>query len=81
MFDYLVNFLGDFGVNSSHRYELNLFQGPCNLDETYGSRSAAESRMYEICDKYNLQIVKVYPDKHFKTYICSSGATFHINRM
>lgn len=81
MFDYLTNFLGNFGANFSHRYELNLFQGPRDLDEVFWSRSAAESRMYEICDKYDLQIVKVYPDKHFKTYICSNGAIFHINRI
>ena len=81
MFDCIMNFLGAFEATSSHRYELNLSQGPRKLDEVYWTRSAAESRMYELCGKYDLQIVKVYPDKHFKTYICSNGATFHINRM
>lgn len=81
MYDYLFNCLGFLTGNPTHRYELCLFQGPRNIDEVYSSRSAAESRMYQICDKYGLRITKVYPDKHFKTYICDNGATFHINRM
>lgn len=81
MYDYLFNCLGFFTGIPAHRYELCLFQGPRRIDEVYNSRSAAESRMYQICDKYGLTITKVYPDKHFKTYVCDSGATFHIDRM
>lgn len=63
------------------RYELCLADAPHPVDELYYSRAAAERRMYDICGKRGLQIKKVYPDKHFKTYICDNGATFHINRM
>ena len=37
--------------------------------------------MYQICNKYGMQIVKVYNDKHDKSYFTNTGAEFHINRM
>ena len=39
------------------------------------------SEMYRLCDKYGMAIVKVYDDKHDKTYFTNTGTEFHINRM
>lgn len=66
---------------TKHSYTLTLVDGPRKVDEIYGSRIAATSRMYKLARKMGLNICKVYDDKHDKTYICENGATFHVNRM
>lgn len=71
----------DIYGESKHAYSLCLVHGPKKLEETYSNRQSATSRMYEICDKYGMQIVKVYNDKHDKSYFTDTGAEFHINRM
>lgn len=49
--------------------------------KTFSSRQAAQNYMYEYCGKHHHIIDHVYDDKHFKTYICSDGVRFYINRM
>lgn len=71
----------DIYWQTRHTYSLCLLRGPRKLEETFSTREGATSRMYQICNKYGMQIVKVYDDKHDKTYFTNTGAEFHINRM
>ena len=45
------------------------------------SRTKAEKCMYQLCKKHNLRIVEKYDDNHFKTYVCSNGVKFYINKV
>lgn len=93
MYNYIA---GGFGLNwpnhdystedsycgtTTHLYTLCLERNWKFKTETFTSREAANNRMYELCRKYGLQIVKKYDDRHDKTYITSSGARFYINRI
>lgn len=64
-----------------HLYSLVSENGPRKVDEIYSSREAANNAMYAICNKYRLQITKVWDDGHYKTYICSNGAKFFVSRV
>ena len=50
-------------------------------DRQYFSRQQAKEDMYKFMNKHGLQIINVYDDKHFKTYICQNNIRFYINRM
>ena len=67
--------------DKGHQYSLAVVNAPFKVDRVYGSRQMAKDEMYRICDRYNLRIVKVYDDKHDKSYFTDEGAEFHINRL
>ena len=73
----LFGFTPSFG----HQYSLASTGLKKNIDKVYSSRNEAKSKMYSLCNKYGLQVVEVYDDKHEKTYICNSGVRFYIHRM
>lgn len=62
-------------------YSLVLIGAEKNVDKTFTTRNAANQEMYSLIQRYGLKVVKTYNDKHDKTYICSNGAEFHINRL
>ena len=47
--------------------------------KTFASREAANQEMYRLMGKHKLQLVTVYNDNHYRTYVCD-GAKFYINR-
>jgi len=49
-------------------------------ERTFASRDSANKYMYGLLAKYGLKVVKVYDDKHYKTYICNNDITFYIQR-
>lgn len=64
-----------------HSYSLCYINGSKQINGTYSSRESATKKMHEICDRKNMHIVKVWDDKHDKTYFTNTGAEFHINRV
>lgn len=66
---------------NGHSYSLVAINTPRKVDKVYGSRQLAKDEMYHICDRYGLRIVKVYDDKHDKSYFTDGGVEFHINRL
>lgn len=73
-------FSGFFPVK--HQYSLVLlFDDGKEVSKVFASRDAANETMYEIIGKRGLAVKKIYNDKHEKTYICTNGAEFHINRV
>ena len=71
-----MNFFG-----FSHQYTLASTGLKREVDKIYYSRGEATNKMYNLCSKYGLHIVKIYDDKHDKTYICNNGVRFYIHRM
>lgn len=49
-------------------------------EQTFEARHLAEKQMYKMIGKMGLRIVKVYDDKHDKTYICNNNVRFYITR-
>ena len=47
----------------------------------FSSRESAKREMYAFIDKKGLQVINKYDDHHFKTYICTNGVKFYINRI
>ena len=71
----------DIYGETKHTYSLCLLHGPRKLEETFSTRENATARMYQVCNKYGMQITKIYDDKHDKSYFTNTGAEFHINRL
>ena len=71
--------LGIIELNK-HRYSLAA-TGIKFKDREFLSRQVAEQELYRVLDKNHLYIKKIYDDKHYKTYICSNGVRFYINRV
>lgn len=65
---------------NQHCYSLATSDGIHDFHRDYATREQAQKAMYKLCSKYGVRIVKVYDDKHDKTYICNTGERFHINR-
>ena len=63
-----------------NKYSFVLIGAGVNVDKMFLTRHAANEEMYRLIRKHNLKVIKTYEDKHYKTYICSNGAEFHINR-
>lgn len=63
-----------------HYYSLASVNSP-KVNKEFSTRESAMSEMYRLCDKYGMAIVKVYDDKHDKTYFTNTGTEFHINRV
>ena len=49
-------------------------------EREFASRHQANQYMYDLLAKYRLKVVKVYDDKHHKTYICNNDVRFYIQR-
>lgn len=64
---------------NEHTYSLSA-TGMKFHDKLYSSRDAAKKDMYKCMARKGLTLMQVYDDKHYKTYICSNGVRFYINR-
>ena len=49
-------------------------------ERIFASRDSANKYMYDLLAKYRLKVIKVYNDKHHKTYICNNDIAFYIQR-
>ena len=47
----------------------------------FTSRQSAEEAMYKFLNKNHLKVETIWDDNHFKTYLCSYGVRFYINRI
>lgn len=65
---------------SEHRYSLAA-TGIKFRDQEFTSRQVATEAMYKFIDKHYLRVIKIYDDKHTKTYICDNGISFYISRI
>lgn len=54
--------------------------GKKNVSRNFSSRSAANEYMYKLCAKHGLTIIETWDDNHDKTYVCSNGVKFYIQR-
>lgn len=50
-------------------------------EEVFLTRQAANDYMYEVAQKNNLVIDHVLDDNHDKTYVCTNGVRFYIQRL
>lgn len=64
----------------NHSYTLYWEHGKEKVDKVFRQRFSAEKEMNQIIGRYHLNIMKVYDDKHYKTYILSDDSKMHINR-
>lgn len=79
MFDMYGNCVfDDYGL-AVHSYSLSA-TGIRMKEKHFAHREDAKQAMYKYMAKKNLMLVKVYDDKHFKTYICNNDVRFYINR-
>ena len=46
----------------------------------FENREEAKDNLYREVSKHKLHIIKIYDDKHDKTYVCDNGVKFYINR-
>ena len=67
----------DFETNT---YSLAVIGLSKKHNRTFSTRNAANEYMYKLCSKYNLSIEEVWDDNHDKTYLCTKGVTFYIQR-
>lgn len=78
MYDYAV--LGScYGACLKHHYTVAILKDGL-ICKQYFSRKAATSYMYDYMSKHRLAMTKVWDDNHDKTYFCTNGYEFHINR-
>lgn len=67
------------GINP-HNYScavVGLGKSQCKV---FPTREMANEHMRKLCAKYGLTIEEVWNDNHDKTYICTKGVTFYIQR-
>lgn len=74
----MVNYFSFY--RPKHVYTLTTVGLKKSYDKTFYSREAANEFMYEVCSKNGIRIVEVYDDKHDKTYKCTKGVKFFIQR-
>ena len=67
------------GINQ-HNYSCAIVGLPKKYNRTFATRSAANQYMYNLCNKFGLQVKEVWNDNHDKTYHCTKGVTFYIQR-
>lgn len=67
--------------NDCHIYSLATIGFKWNKNKLFSSRQAANDYMYYICKRKGYKIVKIYDDKHNKTYFTDVGVQFYIQRM
>ena len=44
------------------------------------NRESAKNAMYKFMARHNLSLQEVYDDNHDKTYVCTNGVRFYIQR-
>lgn len=80
--DYKLEHGGDTMFNfDTHAYSVVLTDCNHKYDGTFLSRSVANQKVYQLCEKLGLTIVSKYEDHHDITFICDNGAKFHVNRV
>lgn len=80
MFDTLYAVFSGYNANNVHRYSFAA-TGLRMKSKEFDSRDEAKEQMYKVLSKNHLTILKIYDDKHDKTYVCNNGVKFYINRM
>lgn len=66
---------------NTRRYSFALVRpGKRTLQREFYSRHAANQFMYDRCARLNIKIIETWDDNHDKTYICSDGSSFYIQR-
>ena len=70
-----------YSWTGNHRYSLVLIGAGKTVSKMFNSRHDANQAMYKLMGKHKLSLEEVHNDNHDKTYICSNGAEFHINRV
>lgn len=77
--DCIYNFWSGCAV--AHTYSLVELDGQRTLNErVYNSRRDAEKAMFKSLGRYGTTLIKVYDDKHDKTYFDNCGHEFIISR-
>jgi hypothetical protein len=64
----------------SHNYSFAVIGLSKKYNKSFSTRSAANEYMYKLCHKFGLTIEETYNDNHDKTYLCTKGVTFYIQR-
>lgn len=68
-------------LDNSHNYSFAVIGlGKCR-SRVFPTRVAANEYMYKLCHKHGLAVEEVWDDNHDKTYICTKGVTFYIQRV
>ena len=80
MFDFTNEIILPFTF-ALHSYTLTTTGMKKKIDRIFASRIAANDYMYKLVAKYDLQLLKVWDDGHFKTYCYNNGIKIYINRM
>ena len=65
----------------AHSYSCAVIGLSKRHNKMFPTREAANAYMYKLCKKYGLVIDEVWDDKHDKTYHCTHGVTFYIQRV
>ena len=65
----------------AHSYSCAVIGLSKRHNRVFPTREAANTYMYKLCKKYGLVIDEVWDDKHDKTYHCTHGVTFYIQRV
>lgn len=68
-----------FDIYSSN-YTLAVIGLSSRYNKAFATREAANQHMYKLCFKHGLQITEVWNDHHDKTYHCTNGVTFYIQK-
>lgn len=67
------------GINL-HNYSFAVIGLGKQRSRVFPTREAANEHMRNLCAKHGLVVEEVWNDNHDKTYICSNGVTFYIQR-
>lgn len=73
----------NMGYSVAHQYTFVMnfrIGGKIIKCKVFPNRAEAEIKMHKMMRKHKLTLIKVWDDKHDKTYICNKGVEFHINR-
>ena len=63
-----------------HNYSCTVIGLSKRHNKIFLTRQAANEYMYKLCYKYGLTVKEVWDDNHDKTYHCTKGVTFYIQR-
>ena len=76
----LFNFENEPILVPEHQYSF-ASTGIKTRSKVFPTREAANKYMYKLCNKNGLQILETWNDHHDKTYCCSNGIKFYIQRV
>lgn len=69
-----------FNFFNHHSYTVAAIGLPQKYSKVFYSRQEANDYMYKVCRKYGITIREIWEDNHDKTYHCTKGVTFFIQR-